>query len=99
MIDRITLRVTDRHRHRRARAGLDFYRDVAPPHDLPLEVMEVRLRTDTISTALRPLMLAYDPCRETREEYGHRLRMAARDAASFVERGILSELTRMGHLV
>ena len=42
---------------------------------------------------------SYNPTLETRSEYGERLRRAANDAARHVERSILEELNRMGHLV
>lgn len=68
------------------------------------EKMEIAFDRQHLSVALptRHGMVGgygYDPTRETRAEYGDRLRRAANDAARHVERSILEELNRMGHLV
>lgn len=85
-------------------AGIEF-RGGPPSRDNPtlseMEVLEVRLNSNRINTALRPSRFAMfdDPRKESREEYGYRLRSAARDAARLLEDEIVGALRSMGHFV
>lgn len=74
--------------------------DVSPLSP-PMEVMDVFLTRERIAVPLRAPLSLYpdDYRRETRAEYGRRLRYAADEAGRFLADQITNRLREMGHLV
>jgi len=71
------------------------------PLDGTPTVMDLEFGAPRLSVALMPPLTLFpeDPRKETRGDFAMRLRRAAADFGRHVEREVVSQLKRMGHLV